>query len=228
MMNEHKDIRLFLLGFMPEEVDDFYHRNLQKYYLLKSDNVKINGEECNDRVKRAMQVMLSKEVLKIEFDKKVEGMDLTEEDFIADQLREYREYNSDNLSTAWRKKAKLYLGYLEKRLEELNKAPEPNDKDISFIIHPDKVKYLDILQNEFKNMKPKHAALLVFAMKDLDFFTVNIHNNKTELYRFIKSHFGDIGARNTFSEWLGGLSRAKGHNESEIEKMKKRIIKLIG
>ena len=125
---------IFFNDLAAETVEAFYYNNFDKWLLLNSDTVLINGEKINEARKVAILTYrgLHKNEIDIKTSKTQEDIDLTEVQFVEEQIKYHKSVSRATKGVgAYRVvsiKNKIYLDFLKSRFDSLNRKNPPSDK----------------------------------------------------------------------------------------------------
>ncbi len=140
MPRDIKYAKIHLIGLKPNNVDEFYSKNFNRWLLLKSSKVKFNERLIENPIERFF-LMLPKNENGEPHDGVVEisgttpeGFELSEYEFIHDELiiltPLYNEIEKTT-NTALRIKLKHYIDFLNQRKEQIEKINTTKQQSIS-------------------------------------------------------------------------------------------------
>lgn len=137
MPRDIKYAKIHLIGLKPNNVDEFYSKEFNRWLLLKSSKVKFNERLIENPIERLF-LMLPKNENGEPQDGVVEvsgtiseGYELYEDDFIHDELiiltPLYKEIEKTT-KTVLRKQLKQYIDFLNQRKEQIKKINTPKEQ----------------------------------------------------------------------------------------------------
>ena len=137
MPRDIKYAKIHLIGLRPNNVDEFYIKNFNRWLLLKSSKVKFNERLIENPIERIFLMLPKNEngepqegVVEIS-ETTSKGYELYEDDFIHDELiiltPLYNEIEKTT-KTELRKQLKQYIDFLNQRKEQIEKINTPKEQ----------------------------------------------------------------------------------------------------